>query len=130
MPLKYKPDRLSTREIYHVLRRSKNNNNASKRNKFPFIVIKMLVPLGRKDLHFFQFKYLFNRFQVVCVFFLFSLSLADVRVRANSVMRGVMGDLIDVLSYSLHPTYNHEILDNNLAILQVGKTTLMVTTFM
>jgi hypothetical protein len=91
MSLKCKPDRLSTREIYLVLRQSKNNNNTAKCNKFPFIVIKMLVALGRKDLHFFQFKYLFNRFQVVCVFFLFSLNPADVRVRANSVMRGVMG---------------------------------------
>jgi hypothetical protein len=130
MPLEWNPVRLSARDIYLVLRQSKINNNAAKCNKFPFIVRKTLVALGRKQLQFFQFKYLFNRFQGLCFFFLFSLNPADVRVRVNAVMWGVMGDLYDVLNYTLHPEYNHETLDYDMAVLQVNKTTLAVTTFM
>jgi len=90
----------------------------------------MPVSLGRKQLQFLQFKYLFNRFQGVFVFFLFSLNPADIRVRVNSVMRGVMGDLRDVLNFTLHEGFNNETLDYDIALLQVSKTTLAVTTFM
>ena len=89
----------------------------------------MLVSLERKDLQFFQSKYLFNRFQV-CVFFLCSLNPKDLRVRVNAVLRGVMGDLYDVSNYTLHPDYDHETFDYDMALLQVSKTTLAVTTFM
>ena len=90
----------------------------------------MLVASGRKQLQFFQFKYLFSRFQGVCVLFLFSLDPADIRVRANAVQRGVLGDLYDVVNYTLHPNYNDETFDYDMAVLQVSKTTLTVTTFM
>ena len=107
-----------------------SNNNAARCSKFPFIVRNMPVSLGRKQLQFLQFKYLFNRFQGVFVFFLFSLNPADIRVRVNSVMRGVMGDLRDVLNFTLHEGFNNETLDYDIALLQVSKTTLAVTTFM
>jgi hypothetical protein len=44
-------------------------------------------------------------------------------------MRGVMGDVYDVLNYTLHPDYNRENFDYDMALLQVSKTTLAVTTF-
>ena len=90
----------------------------------------MLVSLGRKDLHFFQFKYFLNRFQGLCVFFLFSLSPADVIVWANAVLRGELGDRYVVLPYILHQEYIHETLHYDMALLQVSKTTLPVMTFM
>jgi len=89
----------------------------------------MLVALGRKQLRFFVFKYLFHRFQGVCVLFLFSLNPEDITVRANALMRGVWGDLYDVLNYTLHPLFNHETFDYDIALLQVSKTTLAATTF-
>jgi hypothetical protein len=90
----------------------------------------MLVSLGRKDLHFFEFKYFLNRFQGVCVFFLFSLNPADVIVPVSAVLRGVLGDPYDVLPYILHQEYIHETLDYDMALLQVSKTPLAVMKFM
>ena len=90
----------------------------------------MLVALGRKQLQFLQFKYLFKRFQGVCVFFMFSVNTADLTVRVNAVMRGVLGDRYNVLNYICHPHYDHETLDYDIAFLQVSKTTPTVTTFL
>jgi hypothetical protein len=81
----------------------------------------MLVALGRKQLWFFVFKYLFHRFQGVCVFFLFSLNPEDITVRVNAVMRGVLGDRYEVSNYTWHPHFDHETFDYDIALLQVSK---------
>jgi hypothetical protein len=44
-------------------------------------------------------------------------------------MRGVLGDLYDVVNYTMHQDYNHETFDYDIALLEVSKTTLAVTTF-
>jgi secreted trypsin-like serine protease len=73
--------------------------------------------------------YLFNRFQGLCVFFSFSLTSSDITVRINPVLRGLLGVRPDVLSINTHKDYNRENMDNDIALLQVSKTTLAVTTF-
>ena len=88
------------------------------------------MALACKHLHLFQFKSLFNRSQGACVFSLFSLNPEDLRVRHNAVMRGVMGSIHYVLSFTLHPSFDQETLDYDVALLQVSKTTLSVMTFM
>ena len=72
---------------------------------------------------------MFNLFQGVCVFFLFSLDAADIKVRANAIMRGVLGDSYSVSDFALHPDYDGEIMDYDIALLKVSKPTLAVMTF-
>jgi hypothetical protein len=70
--------------------------------------------------------YLFNCFQSVCVFLPFSVNETDITVRVSSAMRALLGNGCDVLSYFTHPDYDSESLDNDIAVLQVSKTTLAV----
>jgi hypothetical protein len=60
-------------------------------------------------------------FKLSVFFFLFSLKTADLTVRANAVLRGILGDRYDVLNITLHPQYNHETFDYDIALLQVSK---------
>jgi hypothetical protein len=59
----------------------------------------------------------------------FSLKHTDLRVRVNAVLRGVLGQLYEVLSVTLHPDYDPETMDYDVALLEVSKFTLAITTF-
>ena len=66
----------------------------------------------------------------MCVFFLFSVNFRNITVRANSVLRGIMGESYNISSPILHPDYKKETMDNDIALLKVSKPTLAVMTFM